>query len=78
MSEPRSWPPISPGIAYAVRRLLEYGPESEPEARRLCEGLWPRMDVDAVETVVVYWRTHNQSASPDMVSGPPATVAKVA
>jgi hypothetical protein len=48
--------PVSPGIAYAVRTLLEYAPESEFEARSICSRLWPRMDADAAQTVVAYWR----------------------
>jgi hypothetical protein len=52
MLAPQSPPPMSPGIAYAVRRLLECTIESESEARRVCQRLWPKMDVGAVETIV--------------------------
>jgi len=55
MSQLVSLPPVSPGIVYAVRKLLEYAPESESDARKLCSRLWPKMDADAVQTVVVYW-----------------------
>lgn len=55
MSQLVSLPPVSPGIVYAVRKLLEYAPASESDARRLCARLWPKMDSDAVQTVVVYW-----------------------
>jgi hypothetical protein len=48
MSQLVSLPPVSPGIAYAVRKLLEYGPESESDAHKLCSQLWPKMDSDAV------------------------------
>jgi hypothetical protein len=53
-----SLPPVSPGIAYAVRRLLECAPESESEARNLCSRLWPKMDSDATKTVLAYWHIH--------------------
>jgi hypothetical protein len=56
MSRLVSLPPVSPGIVYAVRRLQEYGPDSESDARRLCARLWPKMDLDAVQTVVAYWQ----------------------
>ena len=55
MSSFVSLAPVSPGIAYAVRKLLEYAPESEPEARELCYRLSPRMDADAAQTVLAYW-----------------------
>jgi hypothetical protein len=55
MSQLVSLPPVSPGIVYAIRKLLEYAPESESDARKLCSRLWPKMDSDAVHTVVVYW-----------------------
>lgn len=55
MSQLVSLPPVSPGIAYAVRRLLECAPESESEARSLCCRLWPNMDSDATKTVLAYW-----------------------
>ena len=55
MSQLVSLPPVSPGIVHAVRTLLEYAPASESDARRLCARLWPKMDSDAVQTVVVYW-----------------------
>ena len=67
MSKP-SLLPMSAGIAYAVRRLLEYGPISEGEAQRLCTWLWPKMDVGAIETVWEYWREH-PSASSEMAAG---------
>jgi hypothetical protein len=66
MSKPQSLLPMSAGIAYAARRLLEYGPISEGEAHRLCTRLWPKMDVGAIET------EHRTSA------GQPAKVAKIA
>jgi hypothetical protein len=53
-----SLPPVSPGIVYAVRKLVEYAPESEPEARELCSRLWPKMDEDAVQIVLTHWRGH--------------------
>ena len=53
MSQP-PLPPVSPGIAYAVRTLLEYAPGSEIEARQLCSQLWPKMDLDADQTVVAH------------------------
>jgi hypothetical protein len=55
MSSFVSLPPVSPGIAYAVRKLLEYAPESELEARNICSRLWPKMDTDATKTVLAYW-----------------------
>jgi len=54
MSQPLL-PPISPGIAYAVRTLWEYAPGSDVEARQLCFQLWPKMDLDAAQTVVAHW-----------------------
>jgi hypothetical protein len=78
MSVPQSLPPMSPGIAYAVRRLLEYAIETESEARRMCQRLWPKMDAGAVETVVIYWKAHNPSRSSETASGPPAKLAKIA
>ena len=56
MSQLVSLPPVSPGIVYAVRKLQEYAPDSESDARQLCAALWPRMDSDAVQTVVAYWQ----------------------
>jgi hypothetical protein len=56
MSQLVSLPPVSPGIAYAVRTLLGYAPASELEARKLCFRLWPKMDSDAVQIVLAYWR----------------------
>lgn len=56
MSRLVSLPPVSPGIVYAVRRLQEYAPDSESDARRLCARLWPKMDTDAVQTVLAYWQ----------------------
>jgi hypothetical protein len=56
MSRLVSLPPVSPGIAYAVRKLLEYAPQSEPEAGKLCSQLWPKMDSDPVQIVLAYWR----------------------
>ena len=61
MSQLVSLPPVSPGIVYAVRKLLEYAPESESDARRLCSRLWPKMDSDAVQTVMVYWHVQTES-----------------
>jgi len=55
MSQLVSLPPVSPGIAYAVRTLLQYGPESEAAARNLCTQLWPKMDTEATQTVLAYW-----------------------
>jgi hypothetical protein len=60
MSQLVSLPPVSPGIAYAVRKVLEYAPESESGARDLCSRLWPRMDVDAIQTVVTYWQVQTE------------------
>jgi hypothetical protein len=74
MSKPQSSLPMSPGIAYAVRTLLEYAIESESEARRVCQGLWPKMDVGAVETVVVHWKAHSPSASSETA----AEIARIA
>jgi hypothetical protein len=56
-----SLPPVSPGIAYAVRKLLEYAPESESDAHKLCSRMWPRMDSDAVQTVVTYWHVQREA-----------------
>lgn len=61
MSQLVSLPPVSPGIVYAVRRLLEYAPELEFDARKLCSELWPKMDLDAVQTVMVYWHVQTES-----------------
>ena len=61
MSQLVSLPPVSPGIVYAVRKLLEYAPESESDARKLCSRLWPKMDSDAVQTVMVYWHVQTES-----------------
>jgi hypothetical protein len=55
MSQFVSLPPVSPGIAYAVRTLLERAPESEAAARSLCGRLWPKMDAEVVQVVVTYW-----------------------
>ena len=55
MSQFVSLPPVSPGIAYAVRKLVEYAPESEAAARTLCTRLWPKMDADVVQVVLTYW-----------------------
>lgn len=55
MSQFVSLPPVSPGIAFAVRTLLEHAPETETAARNLCSQLWPKMDTDASETVLAYW-----------------------
>jgi hypothetical protein len=60
MSQLVSLPPVSPGIVYAVRTLLEYAPESESDARKLCSRLWPKMDSDAVQTVMVYWHVQTE------------------
>ena len=54
---------MSPGIAYAVRRLLEYTIATEPEARRICQQLWPKMDIGAVETVVSHWKVNSPLGS---------------
>ena len=62
MSRLVSLPPVSPGIAYAVRRLLEHAPESESEACKLCSQLWPKMDSDAVQIVLTYWRLQAAAA----------------
>ena len=61
MSRLVSLPPVSPGIVYAVRRLQEHAPDSESDARRLCARLWPKMDSDAVQTVVAYWQVQIES-----------------
>ena len=63
MSQLVSLPPVSPGIVYAVRKLLEYAPESESDARQLCTRLWPKMDSDAVQTVVLYWHVQAEPES---------------
>ena len=76
MSEPKSLPPVSPGIAYAVRMLLEHAIESEAEARRVCQRMWPNMDVGAVETVMVYWKARSASGPFETPSGPPAKLAR--
>jgi hypothetical protein len=55
-----SLPPVSPGIAYAVRTLLEYAPETDTAARKLCTELWPKMDADASETVLAYWHVQTE------------------
>ncbi len=68
-------PAMSPGIAYAVRRLLEHTIEAETEARRMCQQLWPKMDIGAVETVVAHWKAHNPSRSLETSSGPSPRVA---
>ena len=60
MSQLVSLPPVSPGIVYAVRTLLEYAPESASDARKLCSRLWPKMDSDAVQTVMVYWHVQTE------------------
>jgi len=61
MSQLVALPPVSPGIVYAVRKLVEYGPDSESDALRLCARLWPKMDSDAVRTVVAYWHVQADS-----------------
>src|SRR4030095_4120917 len=58
-----SLPPVSPGIVYAVRKLLEYAPGSEPEARELCSRLWPKMDEDAVQIVLTHWSRTGETLS---------------
>jgi len=55
MSQFVSLPPMSPGIAYAVRKLLACDLESISEARQLCARLWPKMDPGAVQVVLAYW-----------------------
>ena len=60
MSQLVSLPPVSPGIVYAVRTLLEYAPDSESDARKLCSRLWPKMDSDAVQTVMAYWHVQTE------------------
>ena len=74
MSQLVSLPPVSPGIVYAVRRLLEYAPESESDARELCSRLWPKMDSEAVRTVVVYWHVQ---AEPEKTPRSSVIVAKL-
>src|SRR5262245_13438301 len=69
-----SLPPISPGIAYAVRKLLEYAPASESEARDLCSRLWPKMDVDATQTVLAYWQVQ---VEPEKTLSPTLVVTKI-
>jgi hypothetical protein len=78
MSDLKSLPPVSPGIVYAVRRLVEHAPTSDSEARQLCTWFWPRMDADAIETVLVYWKIQKASQSPDTRSVPLVKVAKMA
>lgn len=56
-------PPVSPGIAYAVRRLVECAPASEADARSLCSRLWPKMDADATQTVLAYWHVQIEPES---------------
>ena len=74
MSQLVSLPPVSPGIVYAVRKLLEYGPASESDARDLCSRLWPRMDTDAAQTVLAYWQAQ---AEPEKTSSPTAVGTKL-
>jgi hypothetical protein len=74
MSQFVSLSPVSPGIAYAVRKLLEYAPESESEARKLCTRLWPKMDTDATQTVLAYWQVQ---AEPDKKVRPPVVVTPI-
>jgi len=69
MSQLVSLPPVSPGIVYAVRKLLEYAPSSESDARQLCARLWPKMDSDAVHTVVGYWHVHAEPGSSPIIAG---------
>ena len=68
-SSPYALPPTSSGIAYAVRRLVEYGVELETEARALCQRWWPKMDPDAAETVLAYWRAEAEPGSAATTSG---------
>ena len=74
MSQLVSLPPVSPGIVYAVRKLLEYAPESESDARRLCSRLWPKMDSDAVQTVMVYWHVQTEAEN---TPGPSVIVGRL-
>jgi hypothetical protein len=74
MSQLVSLPPVSPGIAYAVRKLLEYGPESESDGHKLCSQLWPKMDSDAVQTVVTYWHVQTD---PEKTPSSSLVVAKI-
>ena len=74
MSQLFSLPPVSPGIAYAVRKLLEYAAESESEARKLCVQLWPKMDSDVVQVVLAYWRLQ---AAPERTPGLSVIVTKI-
>jgi hypothetical protein len=74
MSQHFSLPPVSPGIAYAVRKLLEYAAESESEARKLCVQLWPKMDSDVVQVVLAYWRLQ---AAPERMPGLSVIVTKI-
>jgi len=81
MSQLASLLPVSPGILYAVRKLLEYAPASESDARRLCARLWPKMDADAVQTVVVYWHVQAEpertpSSAVLLTEGRPARSAR--
>jgi hypothetical protein len=69
---------MSPGIAYAVRVLLECAIESEAEARRVCQRTSPNMDVGAVETVVVYWKARSASEPSETASDQPAKLVKIA
>lgn len=73
MSQLVSLPPVSPGIVYAVRRLLEYAPASESDARDLCARLWPRMDTDAAQTVLAYWQVQTE---PEKTSSPTVVATK--
>jgi len=74
MSQLVSLLPVSPGIAYAVRKLLEYAPESESEARKLCFQLWPKMDSDAIQVVLAYWRLQ---AAPERTPSLSVIVTKI-
>lgn len=74
MSQLVSPPPVSPGLAYAVRKLLEYAPESKSEARKLCSRRWPKMDSDAIQTVVTYWHAQVEHERPLI---PSAVLSKI-
>ena len=74
MSQLFSLPPVSPGIADAVRKLLEFAAESESEARKLCVQLWPKTDSDVIQVALAYWRLQ---AAPERTPGLSVIVTKI-
>ena len=75
MLDPKPFPPMSPGIVYATRKLLEYAPDTDSGARELCSRLWPRMDLDAIETVIQLW---HRATTPKNLPGPPVLMIPIA